>query len=118
MHERSLVRALLRQVEKLRENHAAERVLAVRITVGEFSGVELELVRSAFVELTVSPTIAGAEFQIDRVPLECKCLVCGSLTLVKNFRFECGNCSSRRLEVVRGEEMVLECVTLAGDDNE
>ena len=118
MHERSLVQALLRQLEALRESHSAERILAVRITVGEFSGVDLELVRIAFVELTASPTIEGAEIQIDRVPLECMCLECGSVTLVKNFLFECGRCLSRQLKVIRGEEMVLESVTLAGGDDE
>ena len=116
MHERSLAAALVRQVEAIRQRNAAERVVAIEITLGEFAGVDLDLIQSALAELSLSTSSEGAEIKIDRVPLECTCLECGGSTLVKDFCFECRHCQSRRVEITRGEEMILESVTLAGAD--
>ena len=115
MHERSLVQALLRQVESIRQDHAAQRVLTVRVSVGEFSGVEPELLQFAFADLTSMSVLDGAELTVDRVPLECSCRDCGAATRVEQFRFECANCQGRNLDIVRGEELTLESVTLAGE---
>ena len=56
MHERSLVRSLLAQVQALAAEHPADRVAAIRVRIGEFSGVEPELLQSAYEELAAPRT--------------------------------------------------------------
>lgn len=112
MHERSLVRSLLRQVEDVMDQHAGSRATAVRVSVGMFSGVEPALVRSAFDELVNVTVMRGAELELHEVPLEAQCRACGCEFAVERFRFECSQCGGRDVAVVRGEGLVLESVTL------
>lgn len=112
MHERSLVRALLSQVQDLQAKQGAERVLTVRVSIGEFSGVESELVRSAFEEFVDDSPACGASLEVVNVPLESRCRICGCEFVVENFRFRCPQCGDARVDIIRGEGIVLESVTL------
>jgi len=116
MHEFSLVQTLLRQIDAIRCEQAAERVTAVRVSVGEFSGVEPDLFRDAFEILTAETPMREAELQMNRVTLECECHECSKLFGVERFRFECPKCKSRNVTIVRGQELVLESVTVEQDE--
>jgi hydrogenase nickel incorporation protein HypA/HybF len=111
MHERSLVRALLRQVQAVAQEHAADRVLSIRVRIGEFAGVEPELIASAFDDLVQDTPIRGAALELQRVPLEAVCDQCGHQFHVERFKFECDQCGSLRLTLRGGEELLLESVT-------
>jgi hydrogenase nickel incorporation protein HypA/HybF len=112
MHEYSLVRALLEQVDALRRGQAADRVVAIHVTVGEFAGVEPDLFRDAYQVLVQQSPMRGAELQMERVPLEARCDVCRDEFAVERFRFECPGCGSRDVTVIRGQDLLLESVTI------
>jgi hydrogenase nickel incorporation protein HypA/HybF len=112
MHERSLVKALLRQVEAIADQHSAGRVSSIHIRVGEFSGVEADLLSSAYDDLVHDSPLCGASLCVERVPLEATCEQCGKSFRVERFNFQCGNCGSLKLSIHGGEEMLLESVTL------
>lgn len=111
MHELSLARALLRHVEELRIRHGGGGIRSARVSVGEFSGVDAELLRIAFGRSTVGTCLHGAELLVEQVPLEARCGDCGTEFAVSGFRFVCPDCGGRTTEVVRGEELMLESVT-------
>jgi hydrogenase nickel incorporation protein HypA/HybF len=113
MHELSLARALLRQVEELRQSHRAAGVRTVCVSVGEFSGVEADLLDSAFCQLTQGTPVEGARLSINRVPLEARCTACEHEFTVHAFCFVCPRCEARDVRIVRGEELMLETLTLA-----
>ena len=117
MHEYSLVQALLRQVATLMQEQAASRVVSIRVSVGEFSGVESELFRGAYDMLVDATPVQGARLQLDRVPLESKCGECGHTFTMNRFRFQCPECGGGALTILRGEDLVLESVTLEQADN-
>jgi len=110
MHEASLMRTLIRQVAAIAEQHAAARVVEVSVSVGEFSGVEPELLRIAFQRQIEGTPLGGAELGLARVPLEGVCEQCHREFAIEGFCFVCPHCESSRVTVVRGEEMVLESV--------
>lgn len=112
MHERSLVRALLRQVEKLATEYPASRVVQVRVRVGEFSGVEPELLATAYDDLVTSTPVRGAKLTMERVPLQAKCDNCGHLFRIEQFEFHCTGCGSCQVSVQGGEELLLESVVM------
>ena len=112
MHERSLVRSLLRQVQALAAEHPTSRVAAIRVRIGELSGVEPELFQSAYEELTVPTALEGAEFMVQRVPLEATCDQCGNAFAVEGYRFQCPKCGSLRLTICGGEELLLESISM------
>jgi hydrogenase nickel incorporation protein HypA/HybF len=112
MHEYSLAQTLLRQVDELRSERRAERVLAVKIRIGEFAGVEPDLLASAFDDLSVETAARGAYLQIERVSLTIHCDDCGRESEVARYRFICPHCESRSVEITGGDEMLLESVTM------
>lgn len=156
MHERSLVMALLRQVDQLRRAQGGHRVVMVRVSVGEFSGVEPELLRIAFQDvvalecgdfsagnlvsgdaangdLEIEPSNScgsaivreflepsvwrGAHLELEREPLEAGCQECGWEFAVERFRFVCPKCGSGALNILRGEGLVLQSVTMEFDES-
>jgi hydrogenase nickel incorporation protein HypA/HybF len=112
MHEWSLVRALLRQLETLAEQHPHSCITQVRVRVGEFSGVEPELLKGAYQQLVPSTTMRGAELLVDSVRLEAECRNCGNRFAVEQFHFECPVCCRSLLTICGGEELMLESVVL------
>ena len=112
MHELSLARAVLDEADRIRRAHGASRILAVCIDVGELSGVEPELLRSALNLLTESGQATSVEIELRAVPLEVRCQACGSECRVVRFHFRCPTCGDARLTMLRGEDLVLRDLTL------
>lgn len=112
MHEYSLARALLRQVEEIVRREDAAVASCVRVTIGEFSGVDSELLQLAFQDVAQQSPVVSAELLIEKVPLEARCEDCTNEFLVERFRFVCPTCGSGSVKVIRGEEMMLERVML------
>ncbi|QDU38109.1 hydrogenase nickel incorporation protein HybF [Maioricimonas rarisocia] len=112
MHEVSLVRSLLNQVERLCEAHGGTAVTDVEVEIGPLSGVEPLLAREAFALLVADFGWPAAELTIEEVPLMAICQSCGAEVTVESFRFECPGCGSRSLKVTRGDQFRLLNVTL------
>ena len=116
MHEASLVQSLLEQVAGLMREHGAPRGQKIQVCIGEFSGVEPELFRSAYELLVENSPARGAELHLQTVPLRARCRDCGIEFSVQQFCFQCPTCNSRSVQTVQGEDLLLESVTLEADD--
>jgi hydrogenase nickel incorporation protein HypA/HybF len=112
MHERSLVRALLRQVQRISDEHSGSRVVSIHVRIGEFSGVDSELLASAYDDLSKDSPLCGAALELAQTPLEALCDLCGSHFRIDRFKFQCDQCGSLSLTIRGGEEMMLESVTM------
>jgi hydrogenase nickel incorporation protein HypA/HybF len=112
MHERSLVKALLRQVEDVAAKHPGSHVLSIRVRIGEFSGVEPQFLASAYHDLITDTPFRGASLDLEQVPLAAVCDVCSNHFRIERFNFQCDNCGSLRLTIRGGEEMLLDSVTM------
>ena len=77
MHEESLMRSLLKQVEQLAQQHQAISVEEIEVEIGPLSGVEPLLLSSAFDRLKDdAPICANAVLEIKTVDLLVKCRDC------------------------------------------
>lgn len=112
MHERSLVQSLLRQVQQVASSHPACRVQAIRVRIGEFSGIEPRLLASAFDDLVQESPLQGTTLDVENVPLAAKCEQCGHEFQIERFSFQCVHCGSSELSLQGGEELLLESVTM------
>lgn len=112
MHEHSVARALLREVAAQAEAHGAVCVRVVTVTVGAFSGVEPELLQTAFEQLRDDTCAAGAELRIVHTELIAACCACRREFEVAGFRFECPECGSGDVRILRGDELRLESLTM------
>lgn len=107
MHERSLVRSLLTQVEQLQTQNGAVAVDTVHVEIGPLSGVEPVLLAGAFEELAGDVFEPQPTLQIDTVPLQIRCRSCGRESSVGGLTLRCPECASSRVHVVRGDELRL-----------
>ena len=113
MHEMSLVQSLLTQVEELAALSTGESIVEIRVSVGVLSGVEPELVASAFEQLAPQSGASAARLVLTAKPLRAQCSSCDQEFEMLEFRFRCPVCASKRLRVTGGEAMVLESIRVA-----
>lgn len=110
MHEYSIASALLEQVGAQARRHAATEVLRVQVRLGEASGVEPELLRTAW-ELVREGTLCGsAVLDMERVPLRWACPRCPAGGAAGDV-LRCGACGSP-LRLVAGQELLLERIEM------
>jgi hydrogenase nickel incorporation protein HypA/HybF len=107
VHERSLVKSLIRRIDEELRGRGLHRLAEVRLAIGEFAGVEPRLLSSAFDELAAIQWGTAPRLHCDVVPLTACCRACAGEFTVERFRFECPACGSRQVDVTAGEELQL-----------
>ncbi len=112
MHEWSLAKNLLQQVDQICQLHGAARAGKVRVEVGELAGVEPECLRSAFALLQQEGANREAILELQKVPLQVFCRQCQQQSTLASFHFVCPGCGSKQVSIVAGEHMVLKEVVL------
>lgn len=108
MHERSMVQSLLRLMGEHLGSLSLSRVRAVHVTIGEFSGIERTLFEIAFYEMMRERGNDDLELCVNVVPLRARCKSCGHPFIVEAFNFMCPICLEWQVEVIAGEEFMLD----------
>ena len=116
MHEESLMRSLLRQVDELARKHNAVAVEEIEVEIGPLSGVEPLLIEEAFERLKDSTSWPGLQLCVQQVALEVLCKDCHRESQLPDFRFLCNHCGSTSLQIVRGDAFRLLNVKLNVED--
>ncbi len=121
MHELTVAKALFDLALRAAERGGAERVLEVRVAVGELSLVNHEQLAFWFREFSRGTLLEGAELVIERVPGEVSCPSCGyrgPLSLVDDPAYHlllptlrCPRCGSV-VKVVRGRDCLLKSLRI------
>ena len=112
MHEYSIVQALLNQCEEIAEENDASAVTKVITKIGVLSGVEPQLLQTAFDTFKEGTICSGAEFIINHQKLKLECKDCGNIFEVDEVRYYCAECESLRVKVLDGEDMYLMSVEM------
>lgn len=105
MHEYSLMAALVERVEQEATSHNAIAVHRVRVRIGELSGVEPDLLESAFAIVRAGTICEHAVIDIDRVEARWACSAC-QRPLAGGERLQCAACGSPA-RLVSGDEILL-----------
>ncbi|WP_353661398.1 hydrogenase maturation nickel metallochaperone HypA [Hydrogenimonas sp. SS33] len=107
MHEYSIVQALLNQCEEHAAKHGAGKILKVVTKIGVLSGVEPDLLQTAFDTFKEGTVCDGAEFIMNIQPLVVYCHDCKTKSTLQELAMACPKCGSLATNVVDGEEMYL-----------
>lgn len=99
MHELSLMEAVRQQALAAALADGASRITAIRLQVGQQSGVEPEALRFAFPVVMAGTIAAAAELAIELEPATCHCAVCDAPFPAPDGCCDCPHCGtiSRRL---------------------
>lgn len=112
MHEYSVLRSILMQVEEFAGPKGLTAVREIRVSVGEFSGIDPELLQLAFEQVSAESGRTQCRLVVQPTLLSAECAACGTEFAPTGFVFRCPHCGSGETEILRGEELVLESLTL------
>ena len=106
MHEYSLVQSLMERIAQEAAARHAVAVHRVRLTIGELSGVEPELLDTAFGIVREGTICAGATLEILRVPARWACSGCGAAITAGGI-LQCARCGAPA-RLTAGDDILLE----------
>lgn len=105
MHEVALTEAVVRIVLEHARAAGAERIVAIRLEIGQFSHVEPDAMRFCFDAVTAGTPVAGARLEIARVPGRAWCHDCAAEVAIPHLGAECPVCGGGRLRVSEGDDL-------------
>ncbi|MBX7489957.1 hydrogenase/urease nickel incorporation protein HypA [Helicobacter turcicus] len=108
MHEFSIVSSLLESCEEIAKGNDADRILVVYVEIGERSGVNPELLQSAFDTFKIGSKCERAELNIAFKKVELTCRSCEAVNEINGVNYtKCPKCQSENVFISRGNEMLL-----------
>ena len=107
MHEYSIVQSLLESCEEHARQNEVFKVTKVVVKIGVLSGVEPELLQTAFDTFKEKTICESAEFSINIQKVEIFCNRCNANSTLQKNEFSCPKCQSVDLKVTDGEDMYL-----------
>ncbi len=110
MHEYSIVEALVEQVASEARARHASAVHRVAVRIGELSGVEIDLLTTAYRTFRDRTICADAELHVTRVPATWACRSCGA-PVKPGEVLRCPRCGSPA-RLVCGDEILLDRIEM------
>lgn len=110
MHEYSIVQALYDNVLAHAVARGATTVQGIRVRIGELSGVDPELLETAWRTFKVHTICEEAPMELERVAAKWQCRECGRPAPPAGIR-RCGICRGA-LKLVEGDEIVLDRIVM------
>lgn len=112
MHELSVCQSMLVQVERIAQQHQANRVTSVTLHIGPLSGIEPGLLQQAFTLARAGSVAEQATLVIESLPIRIKCATCGRESEATPNRLLCDHCGDYHTQLISGDEMLLASVEL------
>ena len=114
MHEYSIVASLIDRVQQEAAAHERVRVHRLHVTIGELSGVEQDLLKTAFDTFRERTICDGAELTIHTVAPAWACPSC-ERSVERGAILRCDSCG-RPARMVQGDEIILERIEMEASD--
>lgn len=108
MHEMALTQSILDIACAEADKHNAQRVLAIRIRIGEFSGVVPAYLQEYFNIVSCGTLAEGARLEIETVPVVIHCKQCDQTSRVSRHNICCPLCGSSNISLQSGREYYVE----------
>ena len=109
LHELSIAESVVRIASRQANGR---RVKKVHMKVGHLRQVVPSALAFSFELVAEGTPVAGAELEMEEVPATGMCRECGAQSELRNFPLRCHKCGSLDLEVLEGEELLVEFLEL------
>lgn len=110
MHEYSIVAALVDRVQRELDARPGAVARKLHLRIGELAGVELELLRTAFMTFRERSVCAVAELDIEQVPAAWRCTRC-DVPIAAGAVLRCPGCG-RPAQLASGDDIILERIDM------
>ena len=115
MHELSIAESMVRVASR----HARGRtVTKVTVRTGHLRQVVPSALEFAFELVAVGTELEGAELEIENVPAAGVCRDCGVESELDGFPLRCTSCGGLNLELIRGEELLVDSLELEDEEQD
>ncbi len=113
MHEYSIVQALIARVAAEARARDATAVYRLQVSLGELSGVESDLLATAYETFRAGTVCAQAELAIARLPARWRCPACAAaeVSVAAGGALRCPACGGA-LRLASGDEILLERIEM------
>lgn len=117
MHELAVCQDIISQVESIALSHQALSVEVINLQIGPLSGVEINLLESAFSIARAGTLAEHARLSIEAIPIRVKCNHCQAESEVSPNKLVCKKCGHWQTRLISGDEMLLRQIELETPDN-
>jgi len=115
MHELSIAEALV----AIAARHAAgRRVTVVEVKVGHLRQVVPSALEFAFELVAEGSPVEGARLELKGIPAQGRCRDCSAESTMDGFPLVCGRCGSFDVEVIAGEELLVDALQLKDEEDD
>ena len=108
MHGIGISEDILKIVKKRAKEEGLTKVSKLKIKIGEMYMVGEEEILKTFDMVSKGTIAEGASLKVDVVPIAIKCSECDKIIKGNQFSLSCPNCNSMNLDVLSGEELIVE----------
>jgi hydrogenase nickel incorporation protein HypA/HybF len=109
VHELSLADAIV----TIAQEHAdGRRVTRVEVRIGHLRQVVPDALRFAFGLVASGTSVEGASLDVEAVPARVACRRCQSESEPREFPLSCASCGGSDVEIVSGDELLVESLEL------
>lgn len=122
MHELSIAATIMEDVLGYAQAHGIDKVLRVRLIIGELTCVQAEQLKFCYDSITRDTALANSELEIETVPVRVNCVHCGyegaprywmdSLSDAPVPTLQCPNCG-KAAETAQGHECAIQRIQYA-----
>ncbi|MBQ2040724.1 MAG: hydrogenase maturation nickel metallochaperone HypA [Lachnospiraceae bacterium] len=110
MHELVIVEGILDAVIPEVKKYDVEKILSIRLKIGELSGVVPSCIEEYFGVAARGTIAEGAKIIIEKTPIEIECRDCGFKGRITKGTYRCPKCQSAGFRIVSGKEYYVDSV--------
>ncbi len=107
MHELSLITSLFEIIEEKAKEQKAQKILMVKLQVGQLSGAVPDLLITAFDIYKQNTMASEAVLEIEEVAFKVQCQACKTEMIKEDFIVVCDQCGSTDIKILQGTELFL-----------
>ncbi|MCG2588799.1 hydrogenase maturation nickel metallochaperone HypA [Rhodohalobacter sulfatireducens] len=108
MHELSIAKNIIRIAGEHLSPDEQALLTKIRVRIGKFSTIVPDLLQSGFEAAVDGTAMENAKLEITVIPLRVQCNSCGEVSEIEPVDFTCPVCCSNDVDVVEGNEIMIE----------
>lgn len=108
MHEQSIVSYLLTEAVSNAKKENASKIVGIKLTVGELTGIEKDAVIFYFGFLAKNTMAEGASLEFEYTKAQLRCRDCDIIFPKERSDFICPKCNKKVIEIIGGRELFIE----------
>ena len=112
MHEQSIVASLLTLALEDAKKDNAQKIVNIKLVVGELTGVEKDAVNFYFGFMAKDTIAEGAILEFNYIKPQLRCRDCDIIFPRDKLDFNCPQCNIKAIEIVGGRELYIESMEI------